>query len=55
MKEIAPVTGTAGLIGATISRALLADDWRVTVVDCFPDCYDLRLKEVGVAELQMYG
>jgi len=27
----------------------------MTVVDSFSDCYDVRLREAGVAELQIYG
>lgn len=48
------VTGSAGFIGAAVSRALLEDDWRVIGVDSFSDYYDVRLKEARVAELQMY-
>lgn len=44
------VTGGAGFIGSHLVDRLLAEGWRVTVVDNFDPSYDPAIKERNVAE-----
>ena len=46
------VTGSAGFIGASVSRALLENGWRVVGLDSFSDYYDVGLKEARNAQLE---
>jgi UDP-glucuronate 4-epimerase len=43
------VTGGAGFIGSHLVDALIADGWRVTVLDSFDPFYDPAMKERNVA------
>jgi UDP-glucuronate 4-epimerase len=45
------VTGSAGFIGFHLSRALLAQDYRVTGVDSLNDYYDVALKRARLNEI----
>ena len=50
MGRHALVTGGAGFIGSHLVDRLLAEGWRVTVVDNFDPFYDPAIKERNVAE-----
>lgn len=50
MERHALVTGGAGFIGSHLVDRLLAEGWRVTVVDNFDPFYDPAIKERNVAE-----
>lgn len=50
MERHALVTGGAGFIGSHLVDCLLAEGWRVTVVDNFDPFYDPAIKERNVAE-----
>ena len=49
------VTGTAGFIGAALSRVLLERGERVIGIDNFNDYYDPALKHARIATLDGYG
>lgn len=48
------VTGSAGLIGASVTRILLSDGHSVTGIDNLNDSYDIRLKEWRRDQLLLY-
>ena len=50
MQRHALVTGGAGFIGSHLVDRLLAEGWRVTVVDNFDPFYDPAIKEQNVAQ-----
>lgn len=43
------VTGAAGFIGSTLTKALLEKEYRVVGIDNFDDTYDLAFKEENIA------
>ena len=49
------VTGSAGFVGFSLARKLLARGDSVIGVDCVNDYYDVRLKEARVAKLREEG
>lgn len=51
----AVVTGGAGFLGSHIAEALVADGYRVTVVDSFTDDYSPAIKHANVRELRRTG
>lgn len=48
------ITGAAGFIGASLSRELLINDYKVIGVDNLNDYYDVNLKETRLNELKDY-
>ncbi|MCK8608286.1 NAD-dependent epimerase/dehydratase family protein [Agromyces sp. C10] len=49
------VTGCAGFVGSTLTRALLRRGWTVRGVDSFTDYYDVSLKQANAAALVEAG
>ncbi len=52
LREPVLVTGAAGFIGFHVARQLLEQGRAVVGADCLSDYYDVRLKQMRVAELQ---
>jgi len=54
MKKVL-VTGTAGFIGANLSKRLLDDGYEVIGIDNLNDYYDVKIKEQRLDELRQYN
>jgi UDP-glucose 4-epimerase len=55
MSERVVVTGAAGFIGSHLCEALLSRGFRVTGVDSFDPCYDVRIKRKNLVHAELDG